>query len=102
MKSRKKRQGYFLSFGLGRPPPAKLDENFWIRACIYVIVVVETVSRLNSSCVSLSSQSHQIPDVRQCYIYVHRYVKKLNLNFKVASLLPEIFKYFVEIRRHLR
>ena len=36
------------------------------------------------------------------YIYVHRYVKKLNLNFKVASLLPWIFKYFVEIRRHLR
>ena len=43
---------FFLSFGLG-PPPAKPDENSWIRACIYVIVVVEK----RYHCVLLSSQS---------------------------------------------
>ena len=46
----------------------------------------ESIPFLKTFCVSLSSQSHQRPDVR--HIYVHRYVKKLNLNFKVASLLP--------------
>ena len=38
--------------------------------------------------VSLSLQSNQSPAFAIVYIYVHRYVKKLNLNFKVASLLP--------------
>ena len=40
--------------------------------------------------VSLSLQSHQSPDVSICLYLraVHRYVKKLILNFKVASLLP--------------
>ena len=38
--------------------------------------------------VSLSLQSHQSPAFAIVYIYVRRYVKKLNLNFKVASLLP--------------
>ena len=37
---------------------------------------------------SLSLKSHQSPAFAIVYICVHRYVKKLNLNFKVASLLP--------------
>ena len=77
-------------FPASRPPPRPpYDKKSWIRAWIYIIVAVEKRYRSSkpSTCRCLRSLT-KVRTFAIVYIYVHRNVRKLNLNFKVASLLP--------------
>ena len=102
-KGRKKKPELFSVSRAWTPPPPQYRQTrrkfLDPRMDIHYRGGRETISLLRTFYVS----SNQSPDGRRClHLRTTRYVKKLNLNFKVTSLLPKLSKYCVEIRRYLR